>query len=494
MVLIPASDTHLSFAVHRTDLRSRILIPKYYDPELEAAARLAEGDFELPELGELLLPGVMGSRLGTWIRREFYGSGSIPFVRTSDLNAWRLRPDFKKGVSREVHDAVSKRQDVRLNDILLVAHGTYLIGTTAIVTEDDLPLVLQDHVFRLRLAPSPPRFAEAPVDPWLMLAALSTRFVKRQIRARQFSADIIDKIGDRHLEVRVPIPRDANLRRGISSSVQAIVKAQSLARAEIRQLLSSSMRMTRERSEAKHSFSVPRSGISQRILIPKYYDPDLQRNIREAEQRSGNRWVAIQQLVTRNLIEIGTGVEVGKMAYGTGSVPFIRTTDIAELEVKRDPRQLISTEIYEQFRHKAGLQSGDVLLVRDGTYLVGSSALVAQNDIPSLICAGIYRIRSIAPDVVGPATLLALLNIPLVRRQMRAKQFTRDVIDTLGKRLFEVLIPDPESAHSVALGTKLAAQMAAKGKLRIQIAEIVRSIEPEIPPASRSRPGWSMRG
>ena len=46
----------------------------------------------------------------------------------------------------------------------MVAHGTYLVGNVAVVTESDLPLVLQDHVFRLRLAPSPPEFEDAPVD------------------------------------------------------------------------------------------------------------------------------------------------------------------------------------------------------------------------------------------------------------------------------------------------------------------------------------------
>ena len=74
------------------------------------------------------------------------------------------------------------------------------------------------------------------------------------------------------------------------------------------------------------------------------------------------------------------------------------------------------------------------------------------------------------------------------------KQFTRDVIDTLGKRLFEVRIPDPASTFATALGRKLAVQMAEKGSLRARIVEIVSSIEPVVPPKSRNRPGWSMRG
>lgn len=486
--------SHLSFSITRSALRSRILIPKYYDPELAEAASVADADFELRQLSDLLLPGEKGSRLGSWIRREHYGTGSIPFVRTSDLNGWRVRPDYKKGVSSDVHDGVAKRQDVRAGDILMVAHGTYLVGTVAVVTEGDLPLVLQDHVFRLRMAPSPSGFENAPLDSWLLLAALSTQFVRRQIRARQFSADIIDKLGERHLEARVPIPRDPVVRRRVSEAVKAVIEGQTASRKKVRDILSSDLRMTRERAEARHGFTVPRASLSGRTMIPKYYDPALAAALKDAQDKADAPWVSIGQLVKAGLLAAKTGVEVGKMAYGTGIIPFIRTTDIAELEVKADPRQGISQEIYDAYASKASLAEGDVILIRDGTYLVGSSALVSAKDAPSLICGGIYRLRSGDHGELDPATLLGLLNMPLVRWQMRARQFTRDVIDTLGHRLMEVLVPDPSSQFAKDLGAELAKQMAAKVVFRGQIVSIVQSIEPKVPSRSRTRPGWSMRG
>ena len=459
---VPSQSSHLSFSITRTALRSRILIPKYYDPELDEAATVAGIDYALPRLSDLLLPGDEGSRLGSWIRREHYGSGLIPFVRTSDLNGWRVRPDYKKGVSKEVYDAVSKKQDLKASDILMVAHGTYLIGTVAIITENDLPMVLQDHVFRLRMAPSPPEFEEAPLDSWLLLAALSTRFVRSQVRARQFSADIIDKVGERHLEIRVPIPRDPAVRKETSEAVKAIVDGQTAARKSVRDILSSDLRMTRERAEARHGFAVSRASLSKRVIVPKYYDPALAAALKDAQDASDKPWVSLGGLVKDGLLTATTGVEVGKMAYGTGRIPFIRTTDIAELEVKADPRQGISNEIYDRYAAKAALVEGDVILIRDGTYLVGSSALATVTDAPALVCGGIYRLGSSDHDALSPATLLSVLNIAVVRWQMRARQFTRDVIDTLGYRLFEVLVPDPESLFAKDIGKRLAAQMALK--------------------------------
>ena len=265
-------------------------------------------------------------------------------------------------------------------------------------------------------------------------------------------------------------------------------------RAAVGALLSSDMRMTRERSEARHGFTVSRSSIRGRVFIPKYYDPTIAQEMAGYAASSGAPWITIAQLVADGLLSVWTGVEVGKMAYGTGNIPFIRTTDIAELEVKADPRQGVSREVYSRYERKAALEPGDVVLIRDGTYLVGSSALAAESDTPALVCGGIYRLRSRDPDRLSPGTLLGLLNLPVVRRQMGSKQSTRDVIDTLGKRLFEVQVPDPRSEAARRLGASLTLRMGEKAKLRAQIGTTVQSIEPLVPRKAQNRPGWSMRG
>ena len=56
-----------------------------------------------------------------------------------------------------------------------------------------------------------------------------------------------------------------------------------------------------------------------------------------------------------------------------------------------------------------------------------------------------YRIRVHKPEIISPWLLFALLNAPIARRQIRAKQFTQDIIDTIGKRVFELAIPVPRS-------------------------------------------------
>ena len=401
-------DTHLCFQLRRCDIRSRILIPKLYDPELALACESVGDEYDTPRLGDLLEPGDAGSRLGDWIRREHYGTGDVPYVRTSDLAHWRIRADFKKGVSHAVFESLREKQDVRPRDILMVAHGTYLVGNVAIVGDNEGELVVQDHIFRLRMART------FGIEPELLLAALSTRFVRRQIRARQFSADIIDKLGDRHLDIRVPIPRNEIRRSRLSVEVRSIIREQDDTAYEVLELSGRQRGTLRERSESHFGFSMRRSQLQHRILVPKYYDPDIANEIREAEKRSGH-WNSLSELRSRGLLDMETGVEVGKLAYGTGDIPFLRTSDITMWEVRHDAKHSVSQAIYDDCGSKGQLRAGDVILVRDGTYLVGSSALVIEDDLPAMFCGGLYRLRARRQDELDSATLLGLLNLPLVR-------------------------------------------------------------------------------
>jgi hypothetical protein len=481
-------NTHLSFALRRDQVKERILIPKYYDPDIVAAIGLASAsNFDVIKLRDLLAPGDAGSKLGVWVPREHYGSGDIPYVRTSDLSEWRIRPDVKKGVSDDVYNAYAARVDVREGDLLMVAHGTYLVGTVAIVEHGEDRLVLQDHVFRLRLRNG------ISVTPYLLLALLSTAFVLRQIRCRQFSADIIDKIGERHLDVCVAIPKDMKVRETVSRNVGAILKKQTKTRAAMRLSIDSDLRMTRERAIARHAFTVRRRDIVSRILVPKYYDPALEQDLKAAQASSKLPWVTIQELITSDQISVSTGVEVGKMAYGTGRIPFVRTSDIAEWSVKLDVRHGISEDIFAEYGEKASVKDGDIVLVRDGTYLVGSSAIVSADNVPALICGGLYRLRCADQSSITPAKLLGLLNLPIVRRQMRARQFTRDVIDTLGKRLMEIRIPGPMDRFAIDLESKVAEIIKDRKALKMEINSTTSTLEPPGPAQAKGRPGWSMR-
>jgi len=471
---------HIGFKLCLSDINRGIFLPKYYNPEITGRLQALRKTHNLALLGELIEKNYVSVSAGDEIGKMAYGTGSIPFIRTSDISNWEIKTDAKQGVSEEIYEDYAKKQDVKVGDILFVRDGTYLIGQIALVTSNDLPFLYQSHILKLRVLP------KSPISASLLMASLSSPIVKRQIRCKQFTADIIDTIGDRYKELALPIPKEIKVAEKITKEVDDLISERARLCDKIRTipywvegLINSpddniSAELIPETSEKGNiGFMRKFSSITNGIFIPKYYDPLLKEKLKILSKT--HTLVSIAELVKNKIISWGTGIEIGKMAYGTGSIPFIRTSDISNWELKGDPKQAVSAEIYES--NKQDVQAGDIFVVRDGTYLVGTSCILTDRDTKILYCGGLYKFRVENTDEIDPYLLLALLNSPIVRRQMRAKQFTRDIIDTLGKRIFEVILPIPKDAD---LRKQIASKTRQVITTRVQLRDRTKEIAIEV--------------
>lgn len=189
-------------------------------------------------------------------------------------------------------------------------------------------------------------------------------------------------------------------------------------------------------------FIINEKDIIDNIYLPKYYNPEISQQL--ASLNSTHDLLKFGDLIKKKILSISTGHEVGKLSYGTGTIPFIRTSEIANWEIKLDPKHGLSEAIYEDLREKQDVQENDILMVRDGTYLIGTCGLVTGYDTKIVFQSHIYKIRSNKPDVLHPFLLLAVLTCPIVKSQIISKQFTQDIIDTLGARIKELVLPIPK--------------------------------------------------
>jgi hypothetical protein len=440
---------HLGFLLKSSAVRGSVLIPKYYNPEIKTHLDNLRHTHEPVLLGELIHRGHIQTATGDEIGKMAYGTGPIPFIRTSDISNWEIKADPKQGVSEIIYEQYASKQDVQRGDLLFVRDGTYLIGATCLVTEADSKILYQSHILKFRVA------ADTPVSSPLLLALLSAPIVRRQIRAKQFTADIIDTIGNRYHELILPLPRHSEIRSKIERSVLAVVHDRVALRERLRRIPLWSQGLIQNVSaelpdidndqfelSGNPGFVIRYGKVRYNIFIPRYYDPVADEGLRGLA--TIHELISISDLVKKGVLAFDTGIEVGKMAYGTGPVPFIRTSDLSNWELKADPKQSVSEDLYDEFKDKLDVRAEDLFVVRDGTYLVGTSCILTEHDTRILYCGGLYKIRVKKKDQLDPYLLLSLLNCPIVKRQMRAKQFTRDVIDTLGKRIFEVILPIPK--------------------------------------------------
>lgn len=450
----------LSFFLSSKKIENNIYIPKYYDPTIKAEFNKLKRQYNLIKIKDLITQNKIKVSTGHEIGKMAYGTGNIPFVRTSDISNWEIKTIPKQGVSEKIYNEYKLKQDVKKGDIFLVRDGTYLIGSNCFITNLDEKILFQSHILKFRIL-------DKNINPILFFIALNSKIVQRQIRNKQFTADIIDTIGDRFSEILLPISKSTIKNNKITKLVSKGLENRNKLKKIIRYfpykiekiLITNELNKTENSINKKdedvnqdtlsaeiydfNSYWIKSNNIKKSIYIPKYYDPSIINELKILEKN--NKILSFLELKKKGLIDYQTGDEIGKMAYGTGSIPFVRTSDFTNWEIKHDPKQGVSEEIYQIYKNKQNVKENDIFLVRDGTYLVGSSAMVTSEDEKSLYCGGLYKINVKNNSIIDPWLFFGLLNTYIVKKQMRAKQFTRDVIDTLGHRVDEVLIPIPKN-------------------------------------------------
>ncbi len=464
---------HLGYIISNDKIRNKIYIPKYYSPEIKKKIKELSKNYNFILLKDLINDADISITTGDEIGKMAYGTGEIPFIRTSDISNYEIKTDPKQGISQEIFNEYSLKQNVEEGDIFFVKDGTYLIGQSCIVTKYDLPCLFQSHIFKIRVNP------KGAINSYLFFASINSEIVKEQVKSKQFTADIIDSIGNRITELQLPIPKSSRTKKNTIEKLKNNLNKRADLKDRLRRIpylaqgLISNINEDVAQASLKDfkgmnlGFLLESNNIVNNKFIPKYYDPIIQSDL--AELTKTHDCVMLKDLVNDDIVSWETGIEIGKMAYGTGKIPFIRTSDISNWELKSDPKQMVSEEIYSE--NKQDVKENDIFLVRDGTYLVGTSCIITKEDTNILYCGGLYKFR-VENNSFDPYLFLTLLNTPIVKHQMRLKQFTRDIIDTLGKRIFEVILPIPRGKNKKLITTLTKNTIGERVKLRNQTTKI----------------------
>lgn len=223
-------------------------------------------------------------------------------------------------------------------------------------------------------------------------------------------------------------------------------------------------------------FRIAHSDLNESIFIPEYYNPEIGRELSRLKDSGKYNLVSIGDLIAQEALQIKRGNEIGSRHYGTGEVPFVRTSDIVNWEIKFDPIKSVSEDVYEKYKASQDIQAGDVLFVSDGTFLIGRTAIVTELDKKIIIQSHLKKIRVLRTDFINPYYLFYLLNNKIVRKQVDAKTFVQATISTIGNRLSEVVLPISADPREVARITReVKGIITAKSELRKRTLGIIDS-------------------
>ena len=79
---------------------------------------------------------------------------------------------------------------------------------------------------------------------------------------------------------------------------------------------------------------------------------------------------------------------------GMGDIPYIRVSDIVNWEMYRNPTSSIPESVYQKLKgNKPTPQEGDVILVRRGSYRIGTVAMASPRDEQILLTRELLTLR-----------------------------------------------------------------------------------------------------
>ena len=213
-------------------------------------------------------------------------------------------------------------------------------------------------------------------------------------------------------------------------------------------------------------------------VVPRYYLRDTEFSKSELEVIGRAECLGIGDMIDRGILTVRKGHEVGSHAYGSGDIPFVRTSDVNNFEISTDPTNAVSNEIYEEYRTQQNLHPGDILMVVDGRYRIGATAILTENNYRCVVQSH-FRILSVTNRAaLDPYELLFALNLPSARLRIRDLVFVQSTLGTLGARLLELQVP---ILHDKGPWTDRVARFAEMLKKRDSLlAEIQEMTGPEV--------------
>ncbi|MHA2088606.1 MAG: N-6 DNA methylase, partial [Promethearchaeota archaeon] len=228
-----------TFKIKFSQIKNNIFIPAYYTGVEKTLSKLGNDEkINLVRIKDLAENKIIYTNKGGYLPRgaeigsHVYGLGDIPFIRTSEITNWEVNLDSYKKTSQEVYEQYKEKQNIEEKDILLVKDGgPNLIGKTAYITNLDTKIIIQSHIFQLKTLSN-----KQSIDSYLLLYLLNLDVVQKQIQAITFVQGTIATIGNRIMEVILPIPSDIAKRKEISKTIKQIIDSKIETRLKIKDL------------------------------------------------------------------------------------------------------------------------------------------------------------------------------------------------------------------------------------------------------------------
>lgn len=219
----------------------RACVPVYYDRRYhehfisEMKSERFRG-FHSGTLAELAESGVISIRGGHGSPSSNQRVGDVPYIKVSDLRAGFVNINPTNRVPRSVAEHFWKGQGSGLQafDILCPERTSKNIGDFCVLMPGQEQLLLTKEIIILRPG------CNAEFDPFYLLWAMTLKIVRDQWKRVVFMQTNREDVGDRYLEIEIPVPNDSETAAEVSRPFRNYYHTVARARTSLGQYLADS--------------------------------------------------------------------------------------------------------------------------------------------------------------------------------------------------------------------------------------------------------------
>lgn len=183
------------------------------------------------------------------------------------------------------------------------------------------------------------------------------------------------------------------------------------------------------------------------VLVPTYYDHRYNDLIYSLLQDQGIDGVTIGELEENGTILVRGGHGSPGNDQRTGSVPYIKVSDIRALRVNVNPTNLVPESIARRLwrGNDSGLRAWDLVTPNRASSNIGEFAVLLPGQEQIVMTKEVFILRVLDDRIIDPFYLLWALSLQAVRDQWRRIALMQTNREDCGDRYREIIIPNPPS-------------------------------------------------
>jgi len=228
----------------------------------------------------------------------------------------------------------------------------------------------------------------------------------------------------------------------------------------------------------KNVFVVDIKDIRNDIYVPRYYWQKKIKGLEEEAKKRNLELVQVKELIEKGIIKKFRGHGAPPSEYkGRGEIPYVRAADIVNWEVYKNPTAMVPYEVYKSVKgNGVDLQPKDIIFVKEGSYRIGTVALISEFDTGILLNHHSIVFRVVKEENeygIDPFYLLYLFSHDLTQRQLFNKVLIDTTLPNIGDRWQELLLPVSKDRNERSkIAGKIREAFEQKWKVQKLITEL----------------------